>query len=442
MPKKITIVGGGSSIFTPQLIKLVISAPLLTGSVICLMDIDERRLQIMDTLARGLVAREGADLVVESTTDQRAALTGADYVIIAIAAGGFEAWEKDIETPGRYGVFMMYGDSIGPGGIMRAFRHIPVLAGVAKHLQEVSPNAWIFNYTNPLTANCVAIQQVLGRDSTVKNIGLCTCSGAPRGAAYLANMIDLPAEEVLAPAPAAGLNHCAGIVDLRLNDGRDVLPLFAARTQDHIVRWALEHYHILPYCASHWSEFFPALSRLAEPYQGRAQGLKMQYGLHVYDMDHERAPGQMWSDMAEKYARGEIELSLDMWPKTQAVEVIELIEALLTNANSVHVVNVPNRGAIPNLPDDAVVEISSVVGGYGIRPIQTGPLPEPFAAVLRQHITTQALTVEAALTGDRRTALDAYLSDPNVAARLTYQEASALLDELLVAHARYLPQFA
>lgn len=442
MPKKITIIGGGSSIFTPQLIKLVIGSPLLTGSTICLMDIDARRLQIMDTLARGLIAREGAELVIESTTDRRAALTAADYVIIAIAAGGFEAWEKDIEIPGRYGVFMMYGDSIGPGGIMRAFRHIPVLAGVAKDLQEVSPHAWIFNYTNPLTANCVAIQQVLGPGSTVKNIGLCTCSGVPRHPAQYAKLLDLPAEELVAPAPAAGLNHCAGIVDLRLTDGRDAMPLLAARTQEHIVRWGVEHFHILPYCANHWSEFFPALSRLADPYQGRAQGLKMQYGLHIYDMDHERAPGQMWSDMAEQFARGEIELSLDMWPKTQAVEVIELIEALLSNANSVHVVNVPNRGAIPNLPDDAVVEVSAVVGGYGIQPLQTNPLPEAFAAVLRQHITTQALTVEAALTGDRRTALDAFLADPNVAARLTYQESAALLDELLAAHARYLPQFA
>jgi len=115
---------------------------------------------------------------------------------------------------------------------------------------------------------------------------------------------------------------------------------------------------------------------------------------------------------------------------------------LLTNRPEVHVVNVPNGGAIPNLPAEAIVEVSSLVGGYGVRPLQVGPLPEPVAATLRQHITVQELTVEAALSGDRRVALQAFLLDPQTSAILTPAETEKLLAELLEAHAPYLPQFA
>jgi alpha-galactosidase/6-phospho-beta-glucosidase family protein len=437
MPKKITIIGGGSSIFTPQLMRLFIGSAVLTGSTITLMDIDPHRLEIMATLAKGLIAHAGSNLKVESTTNQREALVGTDFVIIAIAAGGFDAWEKDIEIPGRYGVFMEYGDSIGPGGMMRAFRHIPILVSVGKDLEEVSPNAWILNYTNPLTANCMAIAQ----HTSIKTIGLCTCSWIPRNAKFLAGLLGVAAEELVLPAPAAGLNHCAGITQLQLRDGRDALALLQAHTAEPVLKWSLEHFHILPYCWSHWTEFYPAMCQLEGPYQGKAQGLKLNYGLAIYTMEKERVPGRMWADMAERYARGEIELSVETLPDTQAIDVVELMEALLTNRNSIHIVNVPNRGAIANLPDNAVVEVSAVVGRYGVQPLQTGALPEPFAATLRQWSTVQQLTVDAALSGDRRLALDAFLQDPHVAARLSIDAAKALLDELLAAHAAYLPQF-
>ncbi|MBI1877877.1 MAG: hypothetical protein HYR94_06560 [Chloroflexi bacterium] len=437
MSKKITIIGGGSSIFTPQLMKLFIKSEILQGSTITLMDIDAHRLEVMDILARGLVARAGAGLTIESTTNQRAALAGANFVIIAIAAGGFDAWEKDIEIPARYGIFMVYADSIGPGGIMRAFRHIPVLVSVGKDLEEVSPDAWIFNYTNPLTANCMALDWA----TSVKTVGLCTCSWIPRSGKYMAELIGVAPEDLVLPAPAAGLNHCAGILQLHLQDGRDVLARLKEQEIAPVIRWSLEHFNILPYCWSHWTEFYPALCRLEETYQGRAQGLKMKYGLAVYDMGHESALGRKWADLAERVARNEAELSLDTLPDTQPIEVVEIMEALLSNRNSVHVVNMPNQGAIANLPAAAFVEVSAVVGGYGVRPLQTGPLPEPFAATLRQHITVQELTVQAALTGDHQIAFEAFLQDPHIAARLTQDETVTLLDELLEAHAKYLPQF-
>lgn len=443
MPYKITIIGGGSSTFTPRLLRLFMSSEVLRGSTIMLMDIDAHRLEMMDTLCKLLVKREGSSLTIESTMDRRESLTGADFVIAAIAVGGFDAWEKDIEIPARYGVYMPIADSIGPGGMMRAFRHIPPLVAVCKDLEEVAPKARFFNYTNPATANCIAMR----RASSIKVVSLCTCSSIPRNAERLASWAGVEPEQLVTPAPAGGLNHCASILELRLGDGRDVFPLIKERITQPVARWGLENYGILPYCWSHWTEFYPALCRLEEEYKGRLQGLKMRHGVVVHDMEKRRARACKWEQVTERLARGEEESSLDVLCEEVSEQVgpvgpvVEVIEALIENRNEIHVVNVPNRGAIDNLPPEAIVEVSAMVGGYGIQPIHVGPLPEPVAATLRQHITVQELTVEAALTGDRQIALQAFLQDPQIASVLTPEGTVDLLDELLEAHADYLPRF-
>jgi alpha-galactosidase len=417
--------------------QLFMASEVLRGSTITLMDIDTHRLETMDTLCNLLVQKEGKDLRIESTTDQRASLTGADFVISAISVGGFDAWEKDIEIPAQYGIYMAIADSIGPGGIMRAFRHIPPLVAVCQDLEEVAPNAWVLNYTNPATANCIAMRA----ESAVEVVSLCTCSVVPRSAEYLAGWAGVEPEDLVLPAPAGGLNHCAAILDLRLRDGSKALPLVLERMTQPVAKWGLESYGVLPYCWSHWTEFYPALCRLEEPYKGKLQGLRMKYGAVVHDMEKERARAKKWERLVERLARGEEEISLDVLPRDESVQVVELIEALTENRNEIHVVNLPNQGAIENLPREAIVEVSSLVGGYGFQPINVGPLPEPVAATLRQHITVQELTVEAALTGDRRIALQAFLQDPQIASVLTPEDTAALLDELLEAHAEHLPQF-
>jgi alpha-galactosidase len=168
----------------------------------------------------------------------------------------------------------------------------------------------------------------------------------------------------------------------------------------------------------------------------------MRYGVTVHDAEEARARSARWERLVARWARDEGEgASLQTLPSAEAVEVVDIMEALVTGRDAVHVVNVPNQGAIDNLPPEAIVEVSSLVGGYGVQPVHVGLLPEPLAATLRQHITAQELTVEAALTGDHHIALQAFLQDPQTAARLTPEETEALLDELLGAHAGLLPQF-
>lgn len=440
MPVKITVIGGGSSTFVPQLMRLFVGSDMLRGSTITLMDIDAHRLEVMDRLCSILVEREGADLRIESTTDRRASLVGADFVIAAISVGGMDAWERDIEIPAKYGLYMAIGDSVGPGGIMRAFRHIPALIDVARDVSEVAPEAWVFNYSNPVTSIVTALRRCLPE---VKSVGMCTCPSIIRRPRYMAEWAGVDPKEIVVPAPAAGLNHCSFMLDVRLQDGRSAFPLMLERALPPVIRWGLETYGVLPYCWSHVTEFFPALSQLVESYRGRLQGLEMQYGLHVHDMEHERARGIKWERLVQAWTSGqERDVTLNVLPSAEAIEVVEVMEALLANGHALHGLNVPNQGAIDNLPADAVVEVTSLVDGYGVRPVHVGALPEPLAATLKSHIAAQKLTAEAALTGDYKTALQAFMQDPQSQARLSMDDIEKLLHEMLCAHAEHLPRFA
>jgi alpha-galactosidase len=443
MPVKVTIVGGGSSMFVPLLLRRFLAAPCMRGGTVVLMDIDAGRLEVMASLARALVASEGAELAIESTLDQRDALAGADFVIVAIAVGGMPAWESDIEIPGRHGVYMHIADSIGPGGMLRAFRNLPIIASICRDIGEVAAGAWVFNYTNPASAVAAVLRDAPG----VRFASLCSCTGAPSDPAWLAELAGVEPGELLTPVPVGGLNHCAGVTALRLRDGRDAMPLVRERTSEPIVRWVIDRFGVIPYCWNHWIEFFPQLQRLEEPYAGRAQGLAMRYGRRIYVMDDERGRARIWSDIAERWSRpenaGEVSLAnLPSGPEDAGIEVVDVIQSLVEGRGERYIVNVRNGGTIPNLPADAIVEVQAVVDGYGIHPVATEPLRDSLAAHLHVHWATQELTVQAALAGDRQLALDAFLLDPLLAATLDADETEHLLDEMLAANAAFLPLFA
>jgi alpha-galactosidase len=439
---KVTVVGGGSSMFVPLLLRRFLRSPCMRGGTLALMDVDAGRLAVMDSLARVLVENEGAELAIESTTDQRASLVGADFVIVSIAVGGMASWEDDIEIPARHGIFMHIADSIGPGGILRAFRNLPAIESVASDAAEVAPGAWILNYTNPATA----VARVLRDAPGVRFLSLCSCTGYPTSPEWLAEQAGVSAADVMAPVPVAGLNHCAGITELRRRDGTDLMPRVRARTRDEVVRWAIDSFGVLPYCWNHWVEFFPQLQRLEEPYAGRAQGLAMSHGRRIYVMDEQRERARGWSDLAARWSRPEHRAearvaSLPHGPEDSGIEVVEVIESLVENRGNRFIVNVANHGAISNLPPDAIVEVPAVVDGYGAHPIAVGSIDAALASHLARHWAVQELTVEAALSGDRRLARQALLLDPLVEASLTLEGVDRMLDELLGANAAYLPRF-
>jgi alpha-galactosidase len=438
----VTMIGGGSSSFVPPLIRSFIQSDVLGGATVTLMDVNEDRVRVMESLANKLIDSERSDLRVRSSLDQREALVDADFVIVAISVGGMEAWANDLEIPGRYGVVMHVADSIGPGGIFRALRNAPVLASVARDVAEVAPDAWIFNYTNPSPVEALAMRTV----PQVNSLALCSCTQHPSSAEWLAEQAGVEPDDIAMPPIVAGLNHCASVTELRLKDGTDALALARDRATNPVVKWALETYGVLPYCWTHWVEFFPQMQWLDEPYAGTAQGVKMRYGIRTHDMAKEGARVQRLEELAQRWTApdaGPVTLA-DLPPgdEDEGIEVIEIMEAMVENRNEVHVVNAVNNGAIPNLPADAMVEVQAHVNAYGVRPIYAGPLPEALAAHLRHYVALQQHMVKAALTGDRQAALHAFLLDPTLQARLDLEQTQALLDEMLGANADYLPLFA
>jgi alpha-galactosidase len=438
---KVTIIGGGSSIFVPALIRGFIRSPIMEGGLVTLMDVNESRVRVMEALAQRLIDSEGVDLAVEHTLDQRESLRDADYVIVAISVGGIAAWANDIEIPGRYGVFNEVADSTGPGGIMRAFRNCRVLASVARDVSEVAPDAWIINYTNPAPVQSLAMNTVPG----VNHVSLCSCVAYPANPDWLAEQVGVAVEELALPPIVGGINHCAAVTDLRLKDGTDALPLARERASNPVVKWVLDTYGVLPYCWSHWVEFHVQMQDLTVPYEGVAQGLEMRYGLHIFSMDDQASRVAEWEELAKQWTAPDapaVSLAdLPLGHQDRGIQVMDVMEAITLNRSEVYIVNTVNNGAIPNLPADAIVEVPALVNRSGIRALSVGRLPDTLAAHLRPYCDAQAMMVRAALSGDRDEALHAFLLDPLIQKTLTVEDTAALLDEMLAANASMLPQF-
>jgi alpha-galactosidase len=258
-------------------------------------------------------------------------------------------------------------------------------------------------------------------------------------------MVGVPEHEIVRPMRVGGINHCTGIFSLVLRDGRDAIPLVREHSQDPIVHWAIDTFGVVPYCANHWIEFFPQLQRLDEPYQGRAQGLAMRYGRHIYDMDVQEERVRGWERVASQWSAdaGPHRLAdLPHGPEDKGIVVVEVMESIVEDRNERFIVNVMNNGLIPNLPPSVAVEVPSVVNAEGVHPIGIGALPKGLAAVLSEHALVEEITVDAALSGNRSLLRQAMTADPLLDATLEPRQIEALMEEMLAVNERYLPQFA
>jgi alpha-galactosidase len=440
MTVKIAVVGGGSSMFVPGLVRRLLEIPCFEGAELRLMDVDARRVGVMEKLAIDLAEAEGRKLSVAATTDRSTALRGADFVIVAVSVGGMAAWATDIEIPAKHGVFMHIADSIGPGGIFRSLRNTPIVAAVARDLEELSPRALVLNYTNPASANVIA----MSKSSSVRSLSLCSCSPYPYMDSWLTELVGVPADEIVKPSYVGGINHCTGIFSLKLKDGRDAMPIVRERTNDEITRWAIDTFGVIPYCWTHWIEFFPQLQRLEEPYKGRAQGLAMRYGRRIYDMELQKERMHLWERVAEQWSAdaGPHHLAdLPHGPEDNGIVVAEVIESVVDDRNERFIVNVMNAGLISNLPPQASVEVPAVVNAEGVHPLGIGSIPTGLAAILGCHALVEELTADAALSGDRELLRQAMMIDPLVGATLEIPAIEALIEEMLEVNRPYLPQF-
>jgi alpha-galactosidase len=432
---KLVLIGAGSAVFTKGLVADMIQTADLAPWTLGLVDIDPEALETADGLCRRMVEATGADIAIEASTDRTAVMPGADAVVSTIGVGGRRAWEADVLIPREYGIYQPVGDTVMPGGISRAMRMIPALVEIAEDVKRLCPEAWFFNYSNPMAANCWAVREA----TDVPVVGL--CHGTHDVSRQLAQFVGAPPEETT--TLYAGLNHLTFIFDLRWQ-GRDMWPVARKRLDEtpapefaanNPFSWSLsEAYGAYPSANDrHVTEFFP------ERFPGGAYGEKT-LGVDAYAFEDTIARGDDAYARMREQALGEA--PLEAWLLERSVgeheQLMEILRSIRYDRRGVFAVNVPNRGAVPNLPQGAILEVPAVATATGLRPVQILDFPDTLAAVIARKVASIRLTVSAALAGSRALFVEALLADGAVADRGT---AEALADDLLEAHRAYLPNF-
>ena len=432
MKPTIVIIGAGSVEFTRELLGDIFSFPELDSPRVVLHDNDAERLETAEAIAHATARAAGAQPDVVATLDRRRALEGADYVINVIAVGGHDATVRDFEIPASYGLNQTIADTIGVGGIFRGLRTFPVLAGIARDMTEMCPDAWLLNYTNPMSMNITFLHHVAPK---LKVLGLChsvywTMVG-------LCELIDVPFDEVA--YWSAGVNHQAWVLRWE-RGGENLYPLLDQRIaadEELRRRVRVDMYRRLGYypteTSEHSSEYLQWYLRDA----GEIDRLRINVGEYV---------GISAANLDE-YARLRAELattdSLQIGLEIEGGSTEyapQVIHSLETGTTRVISANVINAGLITNLPDGLAVEVPTVLDSLGAHPMRVGDLPPQCAALNRNFLGPVELAVRAAVDGDPRLVRAAAMVDPNTAASLTVDQIRKLCDELTLAHGDLLPE--
>lgn len=438
---KIALIGAGSVSFgLGTLQNFVAHAEALRDSQIVLMDIDADGLDLMLRTAQGINKEAGANLVFEGTTDIRAALDGAEFVILAVALDRNQTWRQDWELPLKYGIQHVLGENGGPGGLGHTLRSVSLVLDIAQQIEEVAPDALLLNFTNPMSRVCLAVE----RATSLRCVGLCHQIGASyRISGQVLGLTEKPRDwdELLEQLrwldkkidiKAAGLNHFTFVYDMRDREtGEDLYPVFRERL------------------AAMPPDFEPLSRRLMDAFglfPATGDGHAGEYVSFAWETSEMKGPPldryeQEGVEIKEGLRRAVAgESSFKEFLETKTTDrAVQIIKAILHNENQYELaVDIPNRGCIPGLPDWAVVEVPAVVSGAGVAGLHVPELPPGITALLAQQVAVQDRAVEAAIHGDRQAALQALLLDPVVS---SYEAAIKILDDLLTTHAAYLPRF-
>lgn len=447
---KFVLIGGGSYGWSPRIATDLFITPSLAGSRLVLVDTDDEALALMHRYLRMVATRVGTRWQVD-TAEIDAALDRADGVCVSISTGGFDAMHHDYTIPERFGIYHSVGDTVGPGGISRTLRNVPVFVDISRRMERLCPDTWMVHVTNPLAQ----ITRAVWKASEIRCVGLCHNFSGTR--AMLARLLDATPPEV--HAVSRGVNHFTWLSDITCR-GRDVAALLnverylayeaskltpadttsldeqiaAATGEDSGSRYLLnfqlhERFGMFPAgAASHVAENFPHYLHSMESVKrhhvkrkgvipARVNG-KAQNRRTILD----RAEGRSPLPTPERSNEG----------------VAELMAALCAGQTVNMVVNLPNRGQIPNLPADAVVETWAHATWNSIAPVHAGPVPISILGMLQSIVSEEEIAVDAALTGDRAKVRQAMHVSPLVRDK---DRADELADALLSATQRWLPQF-
>jgi alpha-galactosidase len=434
MPK-IAMIGAGSLVFCKTLSMDILATEALQEAEICLMNPTKPKLDRIEGFLKRVVRENGLPARITATTDRRAALKDADYVILMFQIGGLDAFRIDYEIPMEYGVDQCIGDSLGPGGVFRGLRSVPVLMDITRDMEELCPNALLLNYVNPMGMNCYA----LGYAEKIQSIGL--CHGVQTTLDLISGYVGVPKDQI--DYQCAGINHMAWFLSLKdKRDGRDLYPVFKANCEkpeyyvnEKVRCEVMRHFgYFMTESTGHLSEYIPwfrsserALAAYCdEPGFGGESGAYYNY----------------CSMLAEKYRHIDyLELESSRISGRSVEYCSYILEARETGRPFRLQGNVRNDGYITNLPPGCCVEVPVFVDNHGLHPVRVGRLPSQCAALNQTNITVQSLAAEAAFTGNPELIMQAIALDPLTSACCTLAEVRAMTAEMLEAQRQWLPQF-
>ncbi|MBE5776515.1 MAG: alpha-glucosidase/alpha-galactosidase [Clostridiales bacterium] len=435
MPK-ITFMGAGSTVFAKNVLGDSMLTPALEDSVIALYDIDPQRLEESYLMLTAISNNLGNKATIEKycgVENRKDALRGANYVVNAIQVGLYDPCTIiDFEVPKKYGLRQTIGDTLGIGGIFRALRTIPVMMDFAKDMEEVCPNAWFLNYTNPM---CMLTGAML-RYTPIKTVGLChsvqVCTST------LFNNVGMEYDDSI-QWKIAGINHQAWLLEVT-KDGKDLYP--------EIKRRALENPDKYPYDKVRMEVMKRFGYYITESSEHNAEYMpffiKDKYPelIEKFNIPLDEYPRRCINQIAN-WEKQRDELTKNPFlTHTRTHEYASYImEAMETNKPYKIGGNVLNNGIITNLPRNACVEVPCLVDKSGVNPTFIGDLPEQCAAMNRTNINVQLLTIEAAMTKKKDYIYQAAMMDPHCQSELSIDDIVAMCDDLIVAHTGWLPEY-
>ena len=437
---RIVIVGAGGWVFPMELVRDILSFPALRSSTIVLYDIDVLSAERTEASARELIELGALPTRIEVPTTLREALRGADVAITVFQVGGVDAFALDIEIPHEYGIDQTVGDTLGPGGIFRGLRTVPALREVAEAMAEICPDALLLNYANPMSINCWATDLL---DARI--VGL--CHSVQGTSEQLARELGVPYDEVT--FACAGVNHTAWFTEFR-HGGEDLIPKIR-----EVMR------------ARHVDRTVPLLPRSDDAYESIERvrtELMLLTGYFHTESSHHASEYWAWfrrtPELIEAYLDRRwnyLEVSRSSDASESNAEIVAdarangirhggefaapIIDSIVTGTERIVYGNVRNGGLIGNLPADACVEVACRVDATGVHPVPYGTLPPACAALNEIQITVQRLAVQAAMTGHAHLVHAAIALDPLTGAVQTLPKIHEMVDRMLEAEARWLPQF-
>ena len=444
-PIHVTMLGAGSG-FTPELTKDLMLTKGNCGGTIALVDIDTNRLDAMHQVVQSMIDRfdPAGSWTVTATIDRRVALPGSHYIVNCIEVSGLECVRFDNDIPAKYGIDQCIGDTIGPGGLFKALRTVPVFIDVLRDAEELCPDAIVLNYTNPMSMMCLAAM----RTSSMQVVGLCHSVQAT--SSLLAKRAGVRYRDLV--WNAAGINHLSWFTTLEAPFGNDLYPMLMSKAEadlagtpsdphdshDLVRKDMMLHFGaFITESSGHLSEYLPYYRKRADLIERYCRsGYDGETSFYANNWPQWRAAADA---LREAMVRGESEPY--QWRSWEyASWIIEAREK--ASPYRIHG-NVANRGGlIENLPLDGIVEVACLIDHNGVQPIRYGRLPPQMAAICASNMAMYDLGATAAIERSKDAAIHALMLDPLTAAMCSPAEIKAMTLELFAAERAFLPGFS